>query len=484
MEHGEEKSGRKEGHAVVMKFEKSEEALNESHRTLLTVLDSIDATIYVADMTTHEILFANLSMKECFGRDIMGEICWKVFRNYEAPCENCTNDRLLDHEGNATGVIVWEGRNPITGKWYINYDRAIKWIDGRVVRIQVATDITTLKEAEMTLLREKEYLGALHETTLGLVSRLDPGELLETILSRAAKLVGIQEGYIYLHEPETDVLVLKAALGRFRPLLGFTLNRGEGLSGKVLQTGQPMLVDDYTSWPGRSRDAVFDGLHSIVGIPFRAGPRVAGVMGLGCFSREAKLGETEIDILSRFAELASIALDNAFLHSQVKSELEQRKRAEEEKGRMEKQLLQAQKMEAIGALASGVAHDFNNLLMGVQGNVSLMLAELNESHPHHERLTNIEGYIERGAELTRQLLGFAKGGGYEVKPTDLNDLVEKSVTLFTRTKKEITLHSSLQEDLWSVQVDRGQIEQALLNLYINAWQSMPGGGMLAVSTQT
>jgi PAS domain S-box-containing protein len=467
----------------ITEWKKDASALREAHKTLLTVLDSIDATIYVADMSTHEILFANRFMKECFGRDIVGEFCWRVFRGFKAPCEDCTNPRLLDREGNATGVVVWEGRNPITGKWYINYDRAIKWIDGRMVHIQVATDITRLKQAELTLLREKEYLGALHETTLGLISRLEPGELLEAILSRAAKLVGIKEGYIYLHEPETDALVLKVALGRFRPLLGFRLRSGEGLSGKVLQTGQPMLVDDYGSWPGRSPNAAFDGLHSIVGIRFRAGPRVAGVMGLGCFSRDIKFGEREIDILRRFSELASIALDNAFLHSQVKSELEQRKSAEKEKSRMEKQLLHAQKMEAIGTLASGVAHDFNNLLMGVQGNASLVLADLEKNHPHHERLSNIEQYVRKGAELTKQLLGFAKGGKHEMRATNLNELINRSAMLFIRTKKEITLHANYQEDLWPVQIDQGQIEQALLNMYINAWQSMPRGGTLAVSTR-
>jgi two-component system, cell cycle sensor histidine kinase and response regulator CckA len=161
----------------------------------------------------------------------------------------------------------------------------------------------------------------------------------------------------------------------------------------------------------------------------------------------------------------------------------ERKKAEEERGKMEKQLLQAQKMEAVGALAAGVAHDFNNLLMGVQGNASLVLADLERNHPHYERLSNIEQYARKGAELTEQLLGFAKGGKHEVKPTNLNELIGRSAVLFIRTKKEITLHANYQKDLWPVQTDPGQIEQALLNLYINAWQSMLRGGTLAVSTR-
>jgi CheY-like chemotaxis protein len=91
--------------------------------------------------------------------------------------------------------------------------------------------------------------------------------------------------------------------------------------------------------------------------------------------------------------------------------------------------------------------------------------------------------VQRGAELTRQLLGFARGGKYEVKPTDLNELVEKSTEMFGRTKKEIKVHTKHQKGIWPVEVDQAQIEQVLLNLYVNAWQAMPDGGDLYVETK-
>ena len=81
-----------------------------------------------------------------------------------------------------------------------------------------------------------------------------------------------------------------------------------------------------------------------------------------------------------------------------------------ERKRLEGQLLQAQKMEAIGTLAGGIAHDFNNLLMGIQGNASLMILNMNPDHPEYERLKSIEEQVQSGADLTRQLLGFARGG--------------------------------------------------------------------------
>lgn len=142
---------------------RAEQALSTSHELFLTVLDSIDATIYVADMETYEILFMNKHMRDAYDGDLTGEICWKSFRNGEKPCSNCTNQQLVDKNGKSTGVHVWQGKNSRTGKWFINYDRAIEWIDGRLVRLQIATDITHLKKMEEDLLqaRKMEAVGHL-----------------------------------------------------------------------------------------------------------------------------------------------------------------------------------------------------------------------------------------------------------------------------------------------------------------------------------
>jgi PAS domain S-box-containing protein len=150
---------------------------------------------------------------------------------------------------------------------------------------------------------------------------------------------------------------------------------------------------------------------------------------------------------------------------------------------VEAQLQRAQKMEAIGTLAGGIAHDFNNLLMGIQGRTSLMLADADSSDASYEHLKGIEDYVRSAADLTAQLLGLARGGKYELKPTDLSEVVRNQVRMFGRTKKEVAVHEKYQPDLWTAEVDRGQIDQVLLNLLVNAWQAMPNGGDLFVRTE-
>ncbi len=154
-----------------------------------------------------------------------------------------------------------------------------------------------------------------------------------------------------------------------------------------------------------------------------------------------------------------------------------------ERKKLESQLMESQKMEAIGTLAGGVAHDFNNLLMGIQGYTSLMLFNLDAADQHYERLKSIEQLVRSGADLTKQLLGFARAGRYQVKVTNLTDLLRNMAAIFIRTKKEIAVHEEYQEDLYPVDADQSQLEQAFLNLFVNAWQAMPGGGHLGIEAR-
>ncbi|MCP4398620.1 MAG: PAS domain S-box protein, partial [bacterium] len=134
-----------------------EGALRQSYERFGVVMDSLDALVYVTDMTTYEILFVNKLTQDTFGQDVVGKICWQALQQGQnGPCEFCTNDRLLDANGKETGIYAWQVQNTITGRWYELRDRAIRWIDGRLVRLEIAIDITERKQAEEELKKAKE----------------------------------------------------------------------------------------------------------------------------------------------------------------------------------------------------------------------------------------------------------------------------------------------------------------------------------------
>jgi len=155
-----------------------------------------------------------------------------------------------------------------------------------------------------------------------------------------------------------------------------------------------------------------------------------------------------------------------------------------EQKKMEEMFQQAQKMEAIGTLAGGIAHDFNNLMMGIQGRVSLLAVSQRISPAEREHLADIEEYIESATGLTRQLLGFARGGKYDLQTLDLSKLIVACSRMFGRTRKEIDISFDLSDAPVLVEGDKSQIEQVLLNIYVNAWQAMPGGGELKIDLET
>jgi len=169
---------------------------------------------------------------------------------------------------------------------------------------------------------------------------------------------------------------------------------------------------------------------------------------------------------------------------EVVEDITERKLTEEEKNRLETQLLHAQKMESIGTLAGGIAHNFNNLLMGIIGNTSIMALDMDSDHTHYQNLKNIEKQVQSGSKLTSQLLGYAREGRYKVKPISINRLVKETSYTFGTTRKEIKFHRELSKHSYGIEADEGQIEQALLNLYINAADAMPGGGELFLKTMT
>lgn len=116
-----------------------------------TILDNLDALVYVSDFETHDLLYMNAYGRKVWGGFQQGEKCWKVLQNNDGPCSFCTNHLLINSEGEASDTHVWEFRNEVDQRWYQCRDQAIQWTDGRLVRLEIATDITDRKQMELAL---------------------------------------------------------------------------------------------------------------------------------------------------------------------------------------------------------------------------------------------------------------------------------------------------------------------------------------------
>jgi PAS domain S-box-containing protein len=159
---------------------------------------------------------------------------------------------------------------------------------------------------------------------------LAAGGLLERIVTWAGQVVGTPSGYICLIEPATGEMVLRVGTGAYGGLVGLRMLKGEGLSGRVWETGAPLAVPDYSRWEGRVRQVASDAFRAVLGVPLRSGGTVIGVLGLGFSEPGRTFAQHEVDQVSRFAEVAAIALDNARLYAAAQQELAERTRAEEQ----------------------------------------------------------------------------------------------------------------------------------------------------------
>ncbi len=330
-------------------------------------------------------------------------------------------------------------------------------------------DINDRKMAEQELLRYKNQLEALiEERTLelqkandGLVGQIEQRRAIETQLRVSEEkyrtiLDTIEEAYFELDRSGTLTFVNDAACR----IMGYDIDQLIGMPfrrfsthqstreiiqafRKMARSGEPVRVMTFPVIAQDGSDKVLDLSAALTLDP---GGAVTGFRGLAR------------DVTAKII-------------------------AQKEKEKLQAQLNHAQRMEAVGTLAGGIAHDFNNLLMGIMGNISLLASKIESTSPHSQYLRAIEQCVESGAALTRQLLGYARGGKYQVAPVNLNETVQRTADMFGRTKKEIQIHARYQEEIWTVAADQGQIDQVLVNLYVNAWQAMTEDTTLSLSTK-
>jgi signal transduction histidine kinase len=336
----------------------------------------------------------------------------------------------------------------------------------------ISIDITERKRAEEEVRRQAETLAALHETALELAAQRSLSDLLQAIVARAVVLLKAQEGGFYLYRPDSDDLVAVVAYHTASDPRGTVLQRGEGLAGKVLASGQAIAVADYSRWEGQAAQYAGAGFPAYVGVPVWRGDRLLGITVVGD-ALPRNFSADDIALLERFTPLAAAALENNRLVRDVQEQMDKLKQAQT-------QLVQAARLAAVGELAAGVAHELNNPLTSVLG-----FAELLRHNPATDAATQHDAEIiareaVRARDIVRNLLSFARQAKPQRLPTDIGAMLRQTLGIVRQHIElgAVVIEEDYAADVGLVTLDSAQMKQVFLNLITNAAHAMPRGGKL------
>ena len=457
-EHVDVRSAYKEIQATADSFARMKIAINKSRKKYQGIFENIQDVYYEAglDGTLLEISPSIERVSQYKRDEVLGQSLYTLYKD-PTDRERMIEDLLANGKINDHEIIIKEKDGSLS-VCSLN-SVLVKDTDGQPLKIIGSLrNVTDRKNAEQELITYrdrledlvKERTADLVEVNASLRKEIEQRQLVEDALRTSEEkyrtiLESIEEGYFEIDLAGNFTFVNEALVR----ILGFSRAELLGLNNR-----------DYTS-PQTAQMAfdVFSKIHQ-TGQP-------ALIPHYAVHHKDQSRRVLEISAAARYDDQNQVIGFRGMAR-----DITNRIQAEHAKQKLEGQLQQAQRMKAIGTLAGGIAHDFNNLLMGIQGNLSLLLLRTAESEPEHEYLTAIDRCVDSGAKLTRQLLGYARGGKYVVAQIDLNETVRRTIGLFGRTKKEINIHPLYQESLWSVEADQGQMDQVLVNLYLNAWQAM------------
>ncbi|MBU3980999.1 MAG: response regulator [Proteobacteria bacterium] len=361
-----------------------------------------------------------------------------------------------------------------------------KWKDYRIGKILIEMGAVTPEQIEEALKKQREdrskHIGsslsefALIEIPSIINSALNVYDLLSNVMVLCNTIVNSKASALYLCDGKTDKLIVNFYTDHEE--ISQMHVSTENIAGWVIKHNEIFLVDDLSSDKRFSREVynfLGENIKHVACVPVRIEGQSVGAIEVINKKQGKGFSEKDLFLLSAIANQIAITLENIRLIGELDQSLQDLKEAQAN-------IIRTEKLSAIGEMASGIAHDFNNLLMGIQGNISLMQIDIDSKHPFYERLDNIEKQIVRAARLTSHLLGYVRESRYEVRPIDLNHLIGEISSTFSRTRKEIAIHKKLANNLSAIEVDPGQIEQVLLNLFINAADAMSDRGDLIIKT--
>jgi len=327
---------------------------------------------------------------------------------------------------------------------------------------------------EAELRQQNLYLDALQETALGLVSRLDTTELLTDILERAGALVGTSNGFIFLINAAETHMELRVAIGVQLDDTGVKIQKGDGLAGQVWETGAPVILEDYQKWAKRLAMRQYSILRAAVGIPLKSKDRIIGAIGLSYLDDEHHFDANAVQSLIRFAQLASVALDNALLYAAAQDELAERKRAESELYAAKEAAEAANR--AKSTFLANMGHELRTPLNHIIG-YSEIIQEDMEANGQTDLLADQEK-IRASAQsllvIVSDILDLAQlemgALGVELSTFDLFTLVSDVTVVMQRAiaKRGNTLTTHCPPDLGTMCADWDKVRRSMINLLDNA----------------
>ncbi len=328
-------------------------------------------------------------------------------------------------------------------------------------------DITDRKRAEENLKRQYAFMEALNNTTYTLMSRLEADDVMNSIISQAGELLGCKHGYVYTVSASGEYLEMRAGIGMFAEHLGMHIQKGQGVSGTVWETGEPLAVEDYRNFPARVTSPAFDFMTRSIGVPLIVRGEVIGVIGLARTADEKPFGVTEMSILLSYAELASVALDNAMLYKAAQDEIVERKRAEEAADAANR---------AKSAFLANMSHELRTPLNAIIG-YSEMLQEEAEDFGYTQIVPDLRKIQSAGNHLLgliNNVLDLSKieAGRTElfVESFDIARMIEDVVStvqpLVNKNHNQLTIQ--VAPNIGTMRADLTKVRQTLFNLLSNA----------------
>lgn len=299
----------------------------------LKILDGLKAIVYVSDMQTYEILYINKYTRDIFG-DIEGKICWKTIQQgQETPCEFCTNSLLVDNKGKPTDVYNWEFCNTRNNRWYDMYDRAIEWTDSRIVRLEIAYDVTDRKHSEHALARRTRALEVLRRCNSSLIRCQSEEDLLCDIcqiIVETGKYRMAWVGYAQ-DDPEKSVQPVAQYGDTGGYLKSITVswaetNQGKGPTGTAIRTGKSVPINishcdpRFAPWHEKASK---HGFKSSMALPLLIDKKPIGAISIYAEESDA-FDPEEISLLIELAgnlAYGIAAIRNKSEHTQAQKEL-------------------------------------------------------------------------------------------------------------------------------------------------------------------